>query len=298
MIMALLFALGFFNNVAYSSVAGVSSQLPGKYSTLLLIGTGICGLVMSITREVMTVVFKTEEITGVITFFILSGLILIWAVALHLVFFRSTFYKDFLRRTSGDTKSDIEMNNVSVVSGDSATAPLRPKVKRDFGTLMTVLKDVKLPVFLLAVNFIQMFSMYPGVMMLKQMDGLSLSTKIVAMNMTFSIFYISGKKIGQYRKYYTINTVIMVVLLKFIFCACFVLQAGETTIPILNTTWFGFLNIVLFAMSTGFITCSLFIIGPEMVAPEQREISGFLSVLGVNTGVLTGTFTALPFKNL
>jgi len=301
-IMALLFIMGFCNNICYSSIIGVTSQLPGKYTTLFLIGSGAAGLFMSILREIMTLVFPGSNSFGVLVFFLVAALLLIWCVFLHLIFIKSAFYKNFntgpedrLLENTQDTEGSYYIDYVDHEQAEDKFVAIQ---KRDFGTLFKVLKEIKFHVFLIVLCYIQMYTVFPGIMLQKSMPELSASNKVVSMNMVFSIFFIVGKKIAQYRHLYNKTIVTLVVIFRFVLMACFMIQAITSGIPVFNTAWFGYLNILLFGLTNGFVTCALFILAPEAVDSSKKEIAGFVSVFGLTFGILIGTFTALPFKTL
>jgi len=67
---------------------------------------------------------------------------------------------------------------------------------------------------------------------------------------------------------------------------------------IISSLAFGYINIALFAFTNGFITTASFILGPSEVEGKAKEIAGFLSIMGLTTGITIGNFTALPFANL
>jgi len=173
---------------------------------------------------------------------------------------------------------------------------LARKPGRDLNTVFGVFSKTALYVGLIALTYVQMYTVFPGVMLQKPMP-MEQSTKLTSMNMLFSVFFLIGKKLGQYRKYYNIQIIAALVMFRFVLIGFFILQAAFD-LPVLGSMWFGYLNILLFGFTNGFVTCALFILAPEQIEPEKKEVSGFVNVFGLTAGIVTGTFTALPFANL
>jgi len=309
MIMMLLFFMGFLNNICYSSIIGLTSQLPGEHTTNFLIGSGIAGIGMSIIRMALAyIISKDASITperskeiSVTIFFVVAAIFIAWCVFLHLAFVKSEFYNAFLEKTNltrlNDSEASEDGDSFLETSSSSSDRDISRKPGRDFNTLFGIFSKTSLYVILIAVTYIQMYTVFPGVMQQKPMGNMEKGTKLTSMNMIFSIFFLIGKKAGQYRKYYNAQIVTATVLFRFVLMAFFMIQAAFD-LPIFNTIWFGYINILLFGFTNGFVTCALFILAPEKIEPEKKEVSGFVNVFGLTAGIVIGTFTALPFAHL
>lgn len=302
MIMQLLFVMGFLNNICYSSIIGMTSQLPREHTTNFLIGSGIAGIGMSLIRLALTsIISKDPSISkaqaneiSVTIFFVVAAFFIVFCVFLHLAFVKSAFYNAFLERTTMTRLRDSE-----TTAGDDSyleAQDLARKPGRDLNTVFGVFSKTALYVGLIALTYVQMYTVFPGVMLQKPMP-MEQSTKLTSMNMLFSVFFLIGKKLGQYRKYYNIQIIAALVMFRFVLIGFFILQAAFD-LPVLGSMWFGYLNILLFGFTNGFVTCALFILAPEQIEPEKKEVSGFVNVFGLTAGIVTGTFTALPFANL
>jgi len=296
--MMFLFIMGFSNNICYSSIIGITSQMPNAYTTLFLIGSGIAGISMSIIKITMAKTFKANKSLGVLVFFVFAAIFMVWCKILHMAFIKSEFYKTFKAEQEDNTLQSDSEAEYSGFSDTRESRSLLKKPQRDFATVMEVLRATKFYVLLLVVTYIQMNTVFPGIMLMKPIACMENDTKVTTMNMLFSIFFLVGKKLGQYRKYYNKYSILALVLFRFVLVFFFMAQAVTSSIPILNTAWFGYLNILLFGLTNGFVTCALFILAPEAVEPSKKEVSGFVSVFGLTSGVLIGTLTALPFRTL
>ena len=291
MIMGLLLVIGFLDNIAYASVAGLTSQIDGKYSAYYLIGVGSFGLIMNGVKAIINLSFPNAEkgdIVPIIVYFGCTIILIGLGLLLHVRFIKSDFYAKAVQMI--ENNGDAEEGSESLIK--------KQKAKRDFNTVWTVFKRNWLHVVLLITACIQLNMVHPGVMLKKPIPGMSDSNKTVSMIATFSATFIVGKFIGQYRKYYNKYTIVVVVLFRFLLEGFFFIQAITVSIPVFNTAWFGYVNIGLYGLTMGLVMVSLFILAPEEVSKDKKEISGFLAVIACNVGSLAGGFLALPFAHL
>jgi len=295
LIMGMLFVLGISNTVCYASLAGMTSQIEGKYTAYFLIGTAINSLLMNLLREATLLLFNPEtedEILNVAVYFGSTVVFLLFSVVLHFRFMKSNFYKTrFGVQTAQTCDLDTEL-------GVTATLIETSENHKGFRMMAKVFKKIGFYIFLLMISYTQLLMTIPGLMLKKDIPSLSNSAKTVSMLSAFNVFFIVGKKLGQYRQYYNKYIILALVMFRFIFVGLFIAQAMKLDIRFINTIWFAYVNIALFGITLGIVNVALFILGPEQVKPEQKEVAGFLSVLGINVGLIFGALLALPFRNL
>jgi MFS family permease len=85
LVMLLLFIVGFLSNICFSSAMGLASQLRGKYTTFIFLGSAFVGLFMSILREISSLIFTSSdsnEIFNVAFFFGMAALFLVIGLVL------------------------------------------------------------------------------------------------------------------------------------------------------------------------------------------------------------------------
>jgi len=301
LMLVLLFILGFFSNICYSSIAGLTSQIDKKYTTYFLIGVGVGSLLMSFVRMAFDKIFKyfnggvalpDGDMTLNSLFFKFAVLLLILTMMFHFAFMRSSFYTRYLRkRLYSVIEEDFDVDLLK-----QADNPEREK--RDFSTLLRVFKQTQVHIWLMVVASIQQHIAYPGLMLMKPvpLSVMDASDKSTSMIITFSVFYIFGKKMGQFRQHYNKYTMLVLVQLRFVLIGFFYIQAYYPTWPIFNTLWFGYTNILIFGIMMGILNVGLFVLTPEPVSKENKELAGFLAVFGLNFGTLLGDMVALVFK--
>ncbi len=293
-VLILMFLAGIFNNFCFASANGLSSQISGKYTAYFLIGVSIGGLAISNIRFLCDTAFQhlssdenpTHGILCNVIFFGIAVCFIVIGFIFQIRFARSKLY---LQYCEGYQQLSLEDDR------SSKESYLIPKQERTFKNSVQVFREIQLFTYLMLIAYVQHHLCYPGLMLKKKIpeDVISPTTKTTSMITIFSIFTIVGKKLGQYRNYYSQQKIIMLILIRCILLLFFVLQAGDNDVPILNTIWFGYLNIIAFAVSQGLVNVAVFILGPETVPQEKKDIAGFVMVFATNVGAIGGDISAL-----
>jgi len=298
-VMVILFLLGFCDHIFQASVCGIGAKMPGYYNGLFLAGTGMAGIIMNILRIITLLSFPDSEdadTIGVYIYFGVASFIMLICVFLHLKFIKSEIFYYY---TMNARRKTIEYSEVT--TNNNGEAPLVPKANKehdmDFKTMGLVLKKTWLFVGLLILIYIQTFMFFPGVMLDKPIPGLDFDWKLVAVVGCYNVADTVGKLLTKTRSWFNKWSITVIVLCRFWFYFTFLLEATTLNVPIIDSTWFGFVNIALFGLTNGFTTSALFIMGPEQIVGDvEKEIAGFMSVLGLTTGIMLGTYCALPFS--
>jgi len=258
---------------------------------------------MNILRAITLLAFENPtdaDTIGIYVYFGAASFILLICVWLHYVFIKSEIYFYY---TMAVRRKTIEYSEVTDNSGG---VPLVPKAKApeedmNFKTMGIVFKKVWLYVILLIFLYIQTFMFFPGVMLDKPISTSLMDTdwKIVWMIGTYNVFDTIGKLMTKWRSWFNKWSITVLIIGRFWFVCTFLIQATSTDVQVIDTVWFGFVNVALFALANGFATSALFIMAPEQVNGEiEKEIVGFLSVLGLTTGIMLGAYLALPFASI
>ena len=196
-IMGLLFGVGLFANMIYTSIGGYVSQIDGKFTAAFLIGIAISNIIMNILRELTLIIFNPisdAELPPIVAYFILTIGLMLLGLVIHNQFIHSSFHASVEQRKGGYTNS--------VEDGLEGALIQRPKPKKDIKTLVEVFSRIWFCWGILFIACIQLNTVYPGVMLKKPVDGILPHTKTVSMIATYSCFAIIGKKLGQYRHMY------------------------------------------------------------------------------------------------
>jgi len=293
---ALLIFMGFCNNVCYASIAGFTSQINPKYTAYFLIGIGIVALFMSFLKIALIALFTQlspnhelakDALMPNMTYFVLTAILILIGLILHAKFLRSEFFFTEVRERVCSVFEDEGELALTRAEQNPATG------KRDFATLIQVYKSTIGYFWLMLIAVWQQNMFYPGLALQKKIPGFTEQVKNVSIVTTFALFFIIGKKMGQYRQYYNKGTMIFCTLIRFVLAALILLQAKTENIPIVETAWFCYLNLALWGISMGVINVGTFILSAELVSEERKELSGFVTVIGVNIGSTIGGLLSL-----
>jgi len=154
--------------------------------------------------------------------------------------------------------------------------------------------------FLMFLFYVQLFSLFPGVMLMKTLNFPSnfswgLVTYLVVFNGSDTLF----KKLAGYRKLYSMNLMVFLFLLRFVNCAIYILLAiGYDGIEFFQSDWFVLFNTFMVGSINGFCTTALYVLGPEKVKKDEKEKVGFLNVLGLISGIFIGSVIAYFFRDI
>ena len=207
MILGLFFLLGFNNSMCFASVAGLASQIGGKYIGHFLIGGSLFSLFMNMMREINLLVFypaSDDDLKCVLAYFAVTCFMIAIGFFSHFRFMNSEFYS-FHMRSENDSRTTFDTSGFSS-SGPIGSPAARPK--KNLALMCQVFNERKLYIILLFVACFQHCITYPGIMLMKYLPNTADHTKTLSMITTYGIFYIIGKRIGQYRQYYNIYIVL------------------------------------------------------------------------------------------
>ncbi len=152
---------------------------------------------------------------------------------------------------------------------------------------------------MLFLLYTQLFTFFPGVMLEKILSFTSFSWGLVIYLIIFNGSDTIFKKIAGNRKLYSMKLVIFLFCLRFVNCGFYILLAnGYDKFSFIQSDWFALLNTFMVGSINGFCTTAFFVLGPEKVKGPDKEKVGFLSVLGLLSGIFLGSLLAIPFSKL
>jgi len=304
-IMAMLFVLGFCGTVYQSSVSGMMSFFPGKYSSIFLSGTGAAGLVMNALRAIAILIFVSPDgstsNSQIIFYFGFASLIMVSCMIVHMVFVKTEYYTSRAESQNDggdDQEASLTFENQAGVSEGRLSLLEAENNNSGFNGMMIVFRAAMIPILCLLTNYIQTFTFFPGVMHARNTPGLDDPWKMVSMLTVFNIFDIVGKAAAEKREKYNDQILMLVTAFRFVFLFTFVVQVVLPNWMITSSLAFCYVNIAVFGLTNGFVTTASFILAPEKVEGKKKQLAGFLSVTALTTGIMLGTIVAYPFGNL
>ena len=114
----------------------------------------------------------------------------------------------------------------------------------------------------------------------------------------FNVFDALGKFLAEFRKFYSKLSTTVLVLLRCVFYATFILVATQRDMPVFSSDWFIVVNVAFFALTNGYCTSCIMVLTPEQVKSDEKETAGYLISFPLMLGFFSGALLALPFVNL
>ena len=308
-ILGILFLLGIFNTIQQSSIAGLAGVFPFAYMGRFVLGTGLAGLFINCLRIIILLALGSQadtnqgQIIEILVYFGCSGLFLVLCIVLHYKFIKTELYLSYLKVEKKEVYDSVVSEGNEIVNKTSSIDQER-LIKGDsvetnsFKRLYQVFVDVMYYSLIMILVYVQTFMMFPGVMLLKTMIILDPTWKTVLLITTYNFFDCVGKILANYRNLYNKYSVGILAVGRFAFFLPYILLAMNGNNPIINEDWFAFINTALFAVTNGFCTACLFILGPASVPDNKKEIAGFVMSFSLQMGIVSGSFLALCFQNL
>jgi len=304
-IMGMLFVLGFCGTVYQSSASGMMSLFPGKYSSIFLSGTGAAGLLMNACRAIAILIFaekgheKETSNAQIIFYFGIASLLMVSCMVIHMIFVKTEYYISQAgdQGEKDDQEISLTFENQANMS-EGKLSLLEAENDSGYKAMVGVFKAAMIPILCLLTNYIQTFTVFPGVMIAKNTGSFEDPWKMLSMLTVFNLFDIVGKAVAEKRDKYNDKILIAVTAFRFVFLFTFIIQVILPNFFITRSLAFCYFNIALFALTNGFITTGSFIIAPEKVEGKKKQLAGFLSVTALTTGIMLGTIIASAFADL
>lgn len=196
-------------------------------------------------------------------------------------------------------KDDNARNSMNVTSSQNNNTPGGPR-PNFFVVLIISFKAAWPYSILIALLYLQTFALFPGVTLMKQIYDLNSTWNPVLIVLLYNIFDTIGKYIGVTRIFFTQKKIVALVLARFLFFLTFLLNVQNSVdVSFLASAWFCLVNLAFFALSNGYLTTAIFILGSESYSKaQQKEKVGFLMSLMFNIGCIGGSLLALSFTNV
>jgi len=310
-ILGFQFVSGAFNTISNATVVGLAGHFPSHYIAKNSTGASVSGLLSNILRGVLLIFFpygtsETHSIYEILIYYITAAVALMICIILHYKF----IYSDYAAITlpldnlpPSKRPDELSESRLTIILDDqqhvvAVSMTAWENAIDNFQELWRVLKHLKMLLFIMVINNTISASMYPGVMLKKPVTYLDPAWKIVVFAGVFNLFNSLGKFSTIFKGLVCKTVLGMVTGLRLIFLFTFVIEATTLHFPVIDTEWFFYINVALFALTDGFVTSSVFILCPTKVHGHDKEIAGFLSLQGLLFGFTIGTYCALLFRNL
>lgn len=171
--------------------------------------------------------------------------------------------------------------------------------KKSQSHIWNVFKKIQPMPILVWLIYVQTFMVFPGLALQKNIVGVNVAWGSTLLVLTYNVGDFMGKYLCSFRSYYNKVSTTAMILGRFIFYISFIVILTVPNGQVINTDWFAFVNMFLFALSNGYATSAVMVLGPEqMSTKDEKETTGFIMNNGLYLGMMCGAFLALTFKNI
>jgi len=308
LVIVMLISIGTVNQVTNSSIVGLAGYFPSFYMSQQTTGTGLGGILPNLLRMATLLLFPESpdetNMTEIFLYYGISSAFLLFCVFIHFEFIKSEYAKSEISKHTKSYESTTEneesvIEQVRINSEDALLSEQTQKEKeKNFQKQWDTFKVIKALAIFMLVLYIQTMMLFPGVMLMKGIPNLDTAWKNVYLEITFNLADTLGKFFTMKRSFVKKSLVFGIVSLRIIFYFTFIGQVILTTAPILSSIWFAFVNAALFGLTNGYVTSALFILGPDSVKGDKKEVAGFIIMNCLSLGILCGTFLAIPLSKI
>jgi len=293
----LILIMGFINALLTSGFYALASFFPAEIIVSLNTGMAVAGILMNVIQYIVLVSIDNEKIDIIaLTFFIISGLILLLCLIILIFQFKTEYFKFYLKSLEKINNEDNTEKLVpeSTGSENDKDSEKKQTTEKGFMEMFKILKHIDL---LGMYIYIVTASLYPNLIISLKLfnldDSYNVNTILLLINICDTVGRYMVVKVNPTKKL----TAIVILSRTIIIVTCllnYYLQQKE-----LNINWtsiFVLFNIIALAISNGVGTSLCFRIAPTLI--EEEEYKGqagasisFFATLGTFTGTILAFLT-------
>jgi len=292
----LILIMGFINALLTSGFYALASFFPTEIIVSLNTGMAVAGILMNVIQYIVLISIDNEKIDIIaLTFFVISGFILLLCLIILIFQFKTEYFKFYLKSLD---KKNNENNTEKLTCESSGSEKLvedKEEAKKEIGFLemFKILKDIDL---LGMYIYIVTASLYPNLMISLNLfnldDSYNVNTILLLINVCDTVGRYMVVKVNPTKKL----TFFVILSRTIIIGTClfnFYLQKRDFNIN--WTSSFVLFNIIALAISNGVGTSLCFRIAPTLVEEEYKGQAGasisFFATLGTFTGTILAFLT-------
>ena len=292
----LILIMGFINALLTSGFYALASFFPTEIIVSLNTGMAVAGILMNVIQYIVLISIDNKKIEMIaLTFFIISGLILLLCLIILIFQFKTEYFKFYLKSLE---KKNYENNEEKLIPETSGSEKDKDSTKNQtnemgFMEMFNILKYIDL---LGMYIYIVTASLYPNLFISLQLfkldDSYNVNTILFLINICDTVGRYMVVKVNPTKKLTSI-----VILSRTIIIGTslfnYYLQKNDFTIN--WTSIFVLFNIIALAISNGVGTSLCFRIAPTLVEEEYKGQAGasisFFATLGTFTGTILAFLT-------
>lgn len=295
----LILIMGFINALLTSGFYALASFFPTEIIVSLNTGMAVAGILMNVIQYIVLISIDNTKIDIIaLTFFSISGFILLLCLIILIFQFKTIYFKFYLKPLD---KTVIEDNSEKLTSGASDSEKItsdkdstkKQNIEMGFYEMFKVLRAIDL---LGMYIYIVTASLYPNLMinlnLFNMENSYNINTILLLINICDTIGRYMVVKVNPTK----ILTSIVILSRTIIIGTCFLnfyLQKQDVNIN--STSIFVLFNIIALAITNGVGTSLCFRIAPTLVEDEYKGQAGasisFFATLGTFLGTILAFLT-------
>lgn len=294
--------VGISNAFSGSSIFGLVSFFPIQNVIAVGTGQGIAGIIINVIRYfiLFSLGDGVEDLKkGAFIFFGASALIIFVCLIVSIMLYKNKYFVGILEksgeipRNKKKTDESTELLETNTANSNKVNKNKRKKEKEfSFVSLMIKLFDIN---FLIMLNFVITFLLFPGVSIKPAVFGMSMGWKINTIIFLFNVCDTIGKSIVNYitptkTKLYLIGfgrITLAVAFYHVLYCEHNKSMSPETV------SYLTLLNVGLLAITSGMMCSLCFGLAPNQVENEWKGKAGSSVSLCLVIGIFFGSFAGI-----
>jgi equilibrative nucleoside transporter 1/2/3 len=290
---------GLATAIVFGTTMSVAAQLPPQYTTAVMSGQGISGVLAGGIRILILVTLPSVSSTdpnyyyykflSALIYFGLAAFITVLAILSYFILIRlpfTRFYMSFLKKDA-DERGDL-LNNPTATSVNDYYVPLE-KVSR-----LVVFKKIWIDALNVFWVFFVTLSLFPGLTYEIKVNTfknvLSQDLFVVILVATFQLIDFVGRTLPQCVIFIGKQWLWIPNLFRAVFFVLFILSVKEI---LLTSDWYPLVTMVAFAFTNGYFGTLAMIYGPTRVDDFEKEVAGALMSFFLQGGIFVGVHFAL-----
>lgn len=298
----LILIMGFINALLTSGFYALASFFPTEIVVSLNTGMAIAGILMNFIQYMVLIFVNTgnkEKDIKIcaLTFFSISGLILLLCLIILLFQFKTEYFKFYLKsleKNGNENNTGKITDSVKTEEANSELIPNKNKEENEltFMEMFKILKDVDL---LGMYIYIITASLYPSLIislkLFEMEEAYMMNTILIIVNTCDTIGRYMVVRVTPTKRL----TYIVVLSRTILLATCFLNYYLQQRENITYTSFFVIFNVIALAISNGVGTSLCFGIAPILVDEKYKGQAGasvsFFSTLGTFTGTILAFLT-------
>lgn len=298
----LIFIMGFINALLTSGFYSLASFFPTEMVVSLNTGMAIAGILMNVIQYLVLFLVDTgdkekDSIISALSFFIISGFVLLICLIILLSQFKTKYYKYYLRSLYIDTNNgnSKNMNDKTKLDSNNNDESNEEHIEMTFKEMFKILKDIDL---LSCYIYIITASVYPNAVISQNLYNMDekymVNTILIIINTCDTIGRYLVIKVKPSKKLTYIVVLSRTILLITILLNYYLQQGEHTELfrSIRFTGTFLLINIICLAISNGVGTSLVFGIAPTLVDDKYKGQAGASISFFATFGTFSGTILA------